>query len=88
MAEDDDELRFYRDEAGEIRWSYVSAGNYEKLADGGEGYERLHDAMVSAYRVTGIQDPGRHSAIAAATHSIAANRPDGSAVRVVLEDGV
>ena len=79
-----DELEFYRDEAGEVRWRYRAAGNHEALADGGEGYGALADAMAGAYRVTGIADPERHAMLAAAADSIAANRPDGSAVLVTF----
>lgn len=79
-----DELEFYRDAAGEVRWRYKAVGNNEVIADGAEGYASLAQAMESAYRVTNIQDHQRHALLASATHSIAASRPDGSTVLVVL----
>jgi hypothetical protein len=39
------------------RWRYVAFGNHEKLGNGGEGYERLNDAMKAAFRVCGMDNP-------------------------------
>jgi uncharacterized protein YegP (UPF0339 family) len=85
-SERSDQLEFYRDGAGEVRWRYQAAGNHEVLADSSEGYERLAQAMESAYRVVGIADPARHALLASATRAIAANRADGTHVQVVVGD--
>ena len=44
-----DVVEVYRDKAGEYRWHRI-ARNREIVADSGEGYQNLADAMASAQR--------------------------------------
>ena len=39
------------------RWRYRSGGNFSNLANGGESYEKLEDAMKAAFRVLGLDGP-------------------------------
>jgi uncharacterized protein YegP (UPF0339 family) len=54
---ENDTLTFYKSKlGGQWRWRYQAAGNSEKLANGGESYRSLDDAINSAFRVCGIFD--------------------------------
>jgi hypothetical protein len=55
----DDKLTFYRSGLlkKQWRWRYQAGGNSEKLANGGESYHRLEDAMKAAFRVVGLDNP-------------------------------
>lgn len=50
-AKDQDRVMFYFDKENEIRWRYLSAGNGKTLADSGEGYSDLDQAVESCSRV-------------------------------------
>lgn len=39
------------------RWRYQALGNGAKLANGGESYAHVHDALVSAFRVCDLGNP-------------------------------
>jgi len=60
-----DRVRIYRDAAGEWRWS-AFAGNNEKVADSGEGYEHqthAHDMADDLFPEARIEvDDGRDGA--------------------------
>lgn len=45
-----DHIRIYKDAQGEYRWT-ARAGNGEIVADSGEGYTRLGDAVRAAQGV-------------------------------------
>lgn len=53
-----DRLTFYKGRSlvkgGSWRWRFQAAGNGAKLANGGESYKHLADAIAGAARVTAI----------------------------------
>lgn len=54
---DEDRLTIYKSRAllrSGWRWRYQAAGNNSKLANGGEAYNSVSDAIESAFRVVGI----------------------------------
>jgi hypothetical protein len=38
------------------RWRYFTAGNYEKLGNGGESYGKVDDCIEGGFRVCGISN--------------------------------
>ena len=48
-------IEFYRDAIGEVRWRYRAANGSDILADSGQGYSRVIDAVTAATTVCGPQ---------------------------------
>jgi uncharacterized protein YegP (UPF0339 family) len=44
------QLRFYKTKRGEFRW-HLKAGNHKIIAESGESYKRLRDAVAVARRI-------------------------------------
>lgn len=49
-----DKVKFYKDNAGEWRWSRLNMGNYREVGASSEGYKNYRDCYANAHGQFGI----------------------------------